>query len=61
MDASESLRRPIETDEAPAPIGPYSQAVVADGVLYCSGQVPLDPATGELVDGGLSGAYVTPE
>lgn len=53
MDASESLRRAIETDEAPAPIGPYSQAVVADGVLYCSGQVPLDPATGELVDGGV--------
>ena len=54
MDASESLRRPIETDDAPAPIGPYSQAVVADGVLYCSGQVPLDPATGELVDGGVA-------
>ena len=54
MDASESLRRPIETDGAPAPIGPYSQAVVADGVLYCSGQVPLDPSTGELVDGGVA-------
>ena len=54
MDASESLRRPIETDGAPAPIGPYSQAVVADGVLYCSGQVPLDPSTGELVAGGVA-------
>jgi 2-iminobutanoate/2-iminopropanoate deaminase len=54
MDASEALRRPIETDGAPAPIGPYSQAVVADGVLYCSGQVPLDPSTGELVDGGIA-------
>ena len=54
MDASESLRRPIETDGAPAPIGPYSQAVAADGVLYCSGQVPLDPSTGELVDGGVA-------
>jgi 2-iminobutanoate/2-iminopropanoate deaminase len=54
MDASESLRRPIETDGAPAPIGPYSQAVVADGVLYCSGQVPLDPSTGELVEGGVA-------
>ena len=54
MDAAEGVRRPVETDGAPAPIGPYSQAVVADGVLYCSGQVPLDPATGELVDGGVA-------
>ena len=54
MDASQGLRRPIETDGAPAPIGPYSQAVVADGVLYCSGQVPLDPDTGELVEGGVA-------
>jgi 2-iminobutanoate/2-iminopropanoate deaminase len=52
MDAAD--RRAVETDGAPAPIGPYSQAVVADGVLYCSGQVPLDPATGELVDGGIA-------
>jgi len=54
MDASQGVRRPVETEGAPAPIGPYSQAVVADGVLYCSGQVPLDPATGELVDGGVA-------
>jgi 2-iminobutanoate/2-iminopropanoate deaminase len=54
MDASQGVRRPIETEGAPAPIGPYSQAVVADGVLYCSGQVPLDPATGELVEGGVA-------
>jgi 2-iminobutanoate/2-iminopropanoate deaminase len=54
MDASEGVRRPVETEGAPAPIGPYSQAVVADGVLYCSGQVPLDPSTGELVEGGLA-------
>ena len=45
---------PIETEEAPAPIGPYSQAVEADGVLYCSGQVPLDPASGELIEGGIA-------
>ena len=44
----------METDGAPAPIGPYSQAVVANGVLYCSGQVPLDPETGELVEGGIA-------
>ena len=54
MDASEQMRRAVETDGAPAPIGPYSQAVVADGVLYCSGQVPLDPGTGELVEGGIA-------
>jgi 2-iminobutanoate/2-iminopropanoate deaminase len=53
MDASQGLRRPVETDGAPAPIGPYSQAIVANGVLYCSGQVPLDPATGELIEGGV--------
>jgi 2-iminobutanoate/2-iminopropanoate deaminase len=46
-------RRAIETNEAPPPIGPYSQAVEAGGVLYVSGQVPLDPETGELVEGGL--------
>jgi 2-iminobutanoate/2-iminopropanoate deaminase len=54
MDASQSVRKVIETDAAPAPIGPYSQAVVANGVLYCSGQVPLDPASGEVVDGGIA-------
>ena len=54
MDASDQIRRAVETGGAPAPIGPYSQAVVADGVLYCSGQVPLDPATGELVEGGIA-------
>jgi 2-iminobutanoate/2-iminopropanoate deaminase len=47
-------RRAIETNRAPAPIGPYSQAVVADGVLYCSGQVPLDPDSGELVEGDIA-------
>jgi 2-iminobutanoate/2-iminopropanoate deaminase len=46
-------RRAIETGDAPEPIGPYSQALVAGGVLYCSGQVPLDPQTGELVEGGI--------
>lgn len=41
------------TDRAPAAIGPYSQAVSADGWLYTSGQIGLDPATGEVVDGGF--------
>ena len=41
----------IITDKAPAAIGPYSQAVVAGGLLFCSGQIPLDPVSGELVSG----------
>lgn len=40
---------PVSTTDAPAAIGPYSQAVVAHGVVYCSGQIPLDPATGVIV------------
>ncbi len=39
----------ITTAAAPAAIGPYSQAVVADGLVFCSGQIPLDPATAEVV------------
>ncbi|HEY1236899.1 MAG TPA: Rid family detoxifying hydrolase [Solirubrobacterales bacterium] len=54
MDASQSTKRAVETEAAPAPIGPYSQAVIADGVLYCSGQVPLDPESGELIEGGIA-------
>jgi 2-iminobutanoate/2-iminopropanoate deaminase len=46
-------RRIVQTHEAPAAVGPYSQAVAVDGeLLFCSGQIPLDPATGELIDGG---------
>jgi len=43
----------IATDKAPKAIGPYSQGVVESGFLFISGQVPLDPATGRLVEGGL--------
>jgi 2-iminobutanoate/2-iminopropanoate deaminase len=43
----------IATDQAPAAIGPYSQAVQAGGLVFCSGQIPLDPATGELVNGDI--------
>lgn len=46
-------RRVITADGAPAAAGPYSHAVVGGGLLFCSGQVPLDPATGELVGGSL--------
>lgn len=44
-------KRRVETAQAPAAIGPYSQAIVAQGWVYCSGQIPLDPATGELLEG----------
>jgi reactive intermediate/imine deaminase len=47
-------RQPIHTELAPAAIGPYSQAVRAGNTIYCSGQVPLDPATGELVEGDIA-------
>jgi 2-iminobutanoate/2-iminopropanoate deaminase len=43
----------VSTDRAPAAIGPYSQAVSAGGFVFLSGQIPLDPATGELVDGDI--------
>ena len=43
----------IHTDQAPAAIGPYSQAVRAGNTVYLSGQIPLDPATGELVTGDI--------
>ncbi|HEY6929960.1 MAG TPA: RidA family protein [Thermoanaerobaculia bacterium] len=46
----------IATDGAPKAIGPYSQAVVEGGFLFASGQIPLDPATGELVGGGIEKA-----
>ena len=42
----------IITKEAPAPVGPYSQAVLAGGWLYCSGQIPLDPSNGTMVGSG---------
>lgn len=41
------------TDQAPAAIGPYSQSVSVGGFLYTSGQIPLDPASGEIVEGGF--------
>ena len=44
----------IQTDKAPAAVGPYSQAVRAGSFLYCSGQIPLSPVTGELVSGGIA-------
>ena len=46
-------RQPIHSDHAPAAIGPYSQAVRAGDTVYLSGQIPLDPASGSLVDGDI--------
>jgi len=43
----------IYTEEAPAPIGPYSQAVQAGNMLFISGQIPIDPATNQLIQGGI--------
>ena len=43
----------LVTDSAPAAIGPYSQAIKCGSMLFCSGQIPLDPATGEIVAGGV--------
>ena len=42
----------IQTKAAPAPVGPYNQAVLAGGWLYCSGQIPIDPASGSMVGNG---------
>jgi len=46
-----SSRQAVSSSNAPAAIGPYSQAIVADGTVYCAGQIGLDPATGELAEG----------
>lgn len=48
------LRQPVRTADAPAAIGPYSQATRCGGTVFLSGQIPLDPATGELVPGDLA-------
>ena len=47
------MKHVIRTEDAPAAIGPYSQAVFSGGVLYASGQIGLDPKTGALVEGGF--------
>jgi 2-iminobutanoate/2-iminopropanoate deaminase len=48
------VRDIIATDQAPRAIGPYSQAIRAGNLLFCSGQIPIDPATGEFVSGGVA-------
>lgn len=49
-----SIQTIIATDQAPAAIGPYNQAIKANGIVYTAGQIPLDPATGEVVSGDIS-------
>ena len=43
----------LQTEKAPAAIGPYSQAIEVNGFVFASGQIPIDPATGEFVEGGI--------
>jgi 2-iminobutanoate/2-iminopropanoate deaminase len=47
------MKKIINTPHAPAPIGPYNQAILVNGTLYISGQIPIDPKTGELVEGDI--------
>ncbi len=48
------MRETVTTDKAPGAIGPYSQAVKVGGMVYCSGQIPIDPATGEFVSDAIA-------
>ncbi|MFV0423482.1 RidA family protein [Oleidesulfovibrio sp.] len=48
-----SKKQIVDTPKAPSPIGPYSQAAVAGDLLFASGQLPLDPATGKMVEGDI--------
>lgn len=47
------MKKVIETKNAPAPVGPYSQALLVDGTLYCSGQIPIVPETGAILTGDI--------
>jgi 2-iminobutanoate/2-iminopropanoate deaminase len=49
-----SVKRIIQTAQAPQAIGPYSQAVEANGLIFASGQIPIDPVTGQFVQGGIA-------
>lgn len=48
------MKKTVSTERAPKAIGPYSQAVVSNGLAYLSGQIPLDPATGQIVNGDIA-------
>jgi 2-iminobutanoate/2-iminopropanoate deaminase len=47
------MKKIIHTEKAPAAVGPYSQAIEANGLLFISGQIPMNPETGKVVDGGI--------
>lgn len=47
------MKQPISTPNAPAAIGPYSQAIEANGIVFVSGQLPINPATGQFAEGGI--------
>jgi 2-iminobutanoate/2-iminopropanoate deaminase len=49
-----SPKKTIQSDKAPKALGPYAQAIVAGGVVYCAGQIPIDPASGNIVAGGIA-------
>src|SRR5436190_6007475 len=48
------MKKTVATDNAPKAIGPYSQAIVHNGLAYLSGQIPLDPGTGQVVEGDIA-------
>ncbi len=52
-EALETVREIIQTDRAPAAIGPYSQAIKTNGLIFASGQIPIDPQSGQFVEGGI--------
>jgi 2-iminobutanoate/2-iminopropanoate deaminase len=51
--AAQGVKTEVKSDRAPKAVGPYAQAITAGGFVFCSGQIPLDPATGKLVEGGI--------
>jgi 2-iminobutanoate/2-iminopropanoate deaminase len=50
---SKTMKKQVQTDKAPKAIGPYSQGIIANGFVFCSGQIPIDPATGSLISGTI--------
>ena len=50
---SKTMKKQVQTDKAPKAIGPYSQGIIANGFVFCSGQIPIDPATSELNTGTI--------
>jgi len=53
LGGSKIMKKQVVTDKAPKAIGPYSQGIIANGFVFCSGQIPIDPATGEVHTGSI--------